>query len=71
MDWFGHRWMTGSRKLASADAHTAEQALRHGMIDAIVPRRELRATLQRLLRLLSNQAHAIPETSLLVPSISL
>lgn len=54
-----------------ADAHTAEQALRHGMIDAIVPRRELRATLQRLLRLLSSRAHAIPETSLLVPSISL
>ena len=41
------------------DTNTSEFVLQHGMIDAIVPRRELRPTLARLLRLYS----AVPRES--------
>jgi acetyl-CoA carboxylase carboxyl transferase subunit beta len=41
------------------DVNTAEFVLKHGMIDGITHRREMRATLARLLRLHSGSgAHA-------------
>jgi acetyl-CoA carboxylase carboxyl transferase subunit beta len=39
------------RQKLPAGFQTAEFLLQHGMIDMVVPRRELRATLARLLRL--------------------
>ncbi|MFI5272763.1 MAG: acetyl-CoA carboxylase, carboxyltransferase subunit beta [Ktedonobacterales bacterium] len=39
------------------DTNTAEFVLQHGMIDAIVPRRELRATLARILRFYAAVPH--------------
>jgi acetyl-CoA carboxylase carboxyl transferase subunit beta len=56
------------RQKPPPDFQTAEFLLKHGMIDAVVPRGEMRATLERLLRMyaLGNHADAPPELENLV-----
>jgi acetyl-CoA carboxylase carboxyl transferase subunit beta len=56
------------RQKPPPDFQTAEFLLKHGMIDAVVPRGEMRATLERLLRMyaLGNHAEAPPELENLV-----
>jgi len=44
-----------------AGAHTAEDHLAHGLIDAIVPRQQLRNTLSVLLDLVASEAHVGPQ----------
>lgn len=51
-----------------ADFQTAEFLLKSGMIDAIVPRREMRATLSRLVRTLGGHLAESPKAVVEVPA---
>lgn len=48
-----------------ADYQTAEWRLAHGQLDAIVPRRELRTTIARLLGLLHHSGRSVPQGAIL------